>query len=119
MAKESETKESPWQLDGPRFVASLQDVTDKSCYKDFFESEKLEVTKQKADDAAEKYQRSVIIFDRKMMEITYRKVIQLEVIPEKTPPPRRGRRKVEPKIERKVEEAPKPKKKVITKDDYF
>jgi hypothetical protein len=109
----------PWQDDGKRFVASLQDVTDKSCYKDFFESEKLDETKQKVDEAVEKYQRSAIVFDRKMVEVIYRKVIQSkEVEPAKTLPPRRGRRKAEPKIERKVEHV-EPKKKVINKDDYF
>lgn len=110
--------ERPWRNDGPRFVASLQDVTDLQCYKDFFESEKLSEAKEKADEAAEKHKRSVLVFDRMLCEITYKKVVEQEKKPEAvkapTPPPRRGKKK-EPVVEPKVE---KPKKK-ITKDDYF
>jgi len=99
----------PWRNDGKRFVASLQDVKDFSCYKDFFESDTLVAAKEKADEAAEKHQRSVLVFDREQSEVTYKKVIdnqkKVEVKPE--PPPRRGRKKAEPK------------KKQITKDDYF
>jgi len=121
--------ERPWKDDGPRFVASLQDVTDFQCYKDFFESQKLNEAQAKADEAAEKHQRSAIVFDRKLMEIVHRKVIEREKKPEikekpeikaPLPPPisKRGKKKpveVEPVVEPKVE---KPKKK-ITKDDYF
>lgn len=56
--------ERPWRLDGKRFVASLQDATDLCCYKDFFESNTLIAAKEKANAAAEKYQRSVLVFDR-------------------------------------------------------
>jgi len=106
MAKES------WENDGPRYVASLQDVTDKQCYKDFFEGDKFEEAKQKAEDAAEKYQRSSLVYDRKLMAITHKKVIELKKIEEKpAPPPRRGRG-------RKKVETDESKKKV-SKDDYF
>jgi pyruvate/2-oxoacid:ferredoxin oxidoreductase alpha subunit len=109
--------ERPWRDDGKRFVAALQDVIDPQCYKDFFESDKLCDAKAKADEAAEKYQRSVLVFDREQCETSYKKVIEKEKKePEKVLPPRRGRKKVELKVERKVEE---PKKKVINKDDYF
>lgn len=112
------TNARPWRDDGKRFVAALQDVTDPQCYKDFFESDKLCDAKEKADEAAEKYQRSVLVFDREQCETSYKKVIEKEKKePEKKVPlPRRGRKKAEPKVERKVEE---PKKKVINKDDYF
>lgn len=125
MAREKE----PWEHDGKRYTASLQDVTDKQCYKDFFESDTFEAAKQACDEAAEKHQRSAIVFDRKAPGITHRKVIQSVAVKEEvktpSPPPRRGRKKVENPVtevpvERKVEESkPKSKKKVITKDDYF
>jgi hypothetical protein len=111
------TDARPWRDDGKRFVASLQDVIEPQCYKDFFESDKLNEAQEKADEAAEKHQRSVLIFDRQRCEISYKKVIEKEKKePEKVLPPRRGRKKVEPKIERKVATV---QKKKITKDDYF
>lgn len=90
--------------DGPRYIASLQDVIDLSCYKDFFESEKFEVAKVKAEDAAEKHQRSAIVYDRKLMAITHKKVIEKEKKVEEKPQPKKGK---------------KSKEKKITKDDYF
>ena len=56
--------EELWKADGKRYVASLQDVTDSSCYKDFFESNTFTEAKEKADEAAEKHQRSALVFDR-------------------------------------------------------
>lgn len=84
--------------DGPRYVASLQDVVDLSCYKDFFESEKFENAKVKAEDAAEKHQRSAIVYDRKLMAITHKKVIEKEK-PEIVKPKqlKRGKKVKEPK----------------------
>lgn len=58
-----------------RYVASLQDVADRTCYKDFFESNKFEETRQKADDEAEKYQRSTVVFDRQH-GIVYKKEVK-------------------------------------------
>jgi hypothetical protein len=100
--------------DGPRYVAGLQDKTDISCYKDFFEGDKAEEARQKAEDAAERHQRSTIVFDRKMQEIIHRKVIasKTEVVEKPAPQQkRRGRKKTE---EPKVEE-----KKAHSKEDYF
>lgn len=119
-------EKEPWEQDGKRYTASLQDVTDKQCYKDFFESDTCEAAKKACDEAAEKYQRSAIVFDRKSPGIIHRKVIQSvaqEEVKKPSPPPRRGKKKVETSempVESKVEEPKsKPKKKVITKDDYF
>lgn len=98
--------------DGPRYVASITSCSDLSCYKDFFESEKLEEAKEKADEAALKYQFSALVYDRKVGGIIYKKVIEMgnkEPELKVVPPPRRGRK---PK---KV----LPLKKEITKDDYF
>lgn len=96
--------------DGPRYVASLQDVKDRQCYKDFYESEKQEETKQQADEAAEKAGRSAIVFDRKMHEIIHRKVIQRadDPVPKAPPPPK-------PKKGKKVKEE----KKKLNNDDFF
>lgn len=122
MAKKVETEEkpaerekAPWELDGLRYTAGLQDKTDKCCYKDFFESDKLDEAKKECDDAADNNQRSAIVYDRKLMEIVYRKVIETDKKEEKPVPPRRGRRKAEPKIERKNETAEKKR----SNDDYF
>lgn len=115
--KPAEREKAPWELDGLRYTASLQDKTEKCCYKDFFESEKLEEAKKECDEAADNNKRSAIVYDRKLMEIVHRKVIETEKKEEKSvaPPPRRGRKKVEPKIERK-NETPEKKR---TNDDYF
>lgn len=59
-----------------RYVSGLQDAADKSCYKDFFESNKLEEAKQQADECAETRQRSTIVFDRKDNGIIYKKEIK-------------------------------------------
>jgi hypothetical protein len=99
--------------DGPRYVAGLQDVADTSCYKDFFENEVFEKVKENADAAADKNQRTAIVYDRKLMAITHKKVI-VKTVEEVVPPlPKKGKKKVAPKIERKCP------KKEITKDDYF
>ena len=105
-------EKAPWENDGLRYTASLQDKTDKSCYKDFFESEKLEDAKKECDEAADKNQRSAIVYDRKLMSIVHRKVIEtVKKEEEKAVPARKGKKKVEPKIET-VE-------KKRTNDDYF
>jgi hypothetical protein len=111
-------EKAPWENDGLRYTAGLQDATDVCCYKDFFESEKLDEAKRECEEAAARSQRSAIVYDRKLMEIVYRKVIEREkkVEEKKALPPRRGRRKTESKIERKIETT---EKKKITKDDYF
>ncbi len=104
-----------------RYTASLQDKTDFSCYKDFFESEKLEEAKKECDTAADKNQRSAIVFDRKLPGIVHRKVIEREKVEEKSvpappvPTPKRGRKKAEPKVERRNETSEKKR----TNDDYF
>lgn len=113
--KTVEREKAPWENDGLRYTAGLQDKTDKCCYKDFFESEKLDEAKKECDETAEKNQRSAIVYDRKMFEIVHRKVIVTEKPEENkpSPPPRRGKKKVEPKVERKDEE------KKRSNDDYF
>lgn len=57
--------EEPWKDDGLRFVVALQDIKDKSLYKDLFEFNKLEEAKRKATDTFQKNKRAVLIFDRK------------------------------------------------------
>lgn len=77
----------------PRYVASIQDEKDKTCYKDFYESDKLDQTKSKAEQESKDVGRSVIIFDRKGMGIIERYVIEQEKTePEKKPIIKRGRR---------------------------
>jgi hypothetical protein len=113
-----------------RYVASLQDEIDRDCYKDFFESDKLEETKQHADERAEKYQRSAVVFDRRF-GIVYKKEIKRtgdtevkvvkpiiskrskvvtkpEPVSESTPPIKRGRGR-----------PPKSEFKPASNDDYF
>lgn len=103
--------------DGPRYVASLQDVTDTSCYKDFFEGEVFEEAKAKAEEAADKHQRSTLVYDRKLMAITHKKVIEkAKTEVEKPVPPRRGRKKG---IERKGVIPDGGKTKKVTTEDYF
>lgn len=119
----------------PRYVVSLQTVDDKSCYKDFFETDKLEEAKREADEAAERSQRSTLVFDRKFGTV-YKKeivrsndsvvkpvakhqptrVIKKAPVEESSPPEapvKRGRGRP-PK--NKVVEA---KKQQISSDDYF
>ncbi len=107
MAKE------PWQDDGKRYVASLQDTIDKSCYKDFFECDTFKEAQEKADASAEKHQRNALVYDRKEQNITYKKVIESKDTPEIKPPApksKRGRKKVE---------SAESKKEVSKKDSYF
>jgi hypothetical protein len=99
------------KYEGPRYVAGLRDKTDLCCYKDFFETEKFEEAKQEADAAADKNKRNTIVYDRKLMEITYRKVVQEEV---KAAPPKP--QKVFRKGKAKKEEEPS---KGPSKDDFF
>jgi hypothetical protein len=66
----------------PRYVASIQDEKDQSCYKDFYESDKLDQAKLKAEQESKDVGRSVIIFDRKGMGIIDRYVIEQEKKPE-------------------------------------
>jgi len=117
--KATEREKAPWELDGLRYTASLQDKTDFSCYKDFFESEKLEEAKTECDEAADKNQRSAIVFDRKLPGIVYRKVIEREKKEEVKAvpaPARKGKKKAEPpKVEQKNETSEKKR----TNDDYF
>jgi len=121
----------------PRYVVSLQTVDDRSCYKDFFETNKLEEAKKEADEAAERSQRSTLVFDRKFGTVynkeivrpndvvvkpvakpqptkTIKKVVPVEEPPEKEAPPakKRGRPK-------KVIGEVKVKKQQISNDDYF
>ena len=106
-------EKAPWENDGLRYQASLQNVTDVCCYKDFFESEKLDEAKKECDEAAERSQRSAVVYDRKLMTIVHRKVIEREKKSEEKNalPPKRGKK---PVIERRSET-----KKKITNDDYF
>jgi len=85
-------------IDGPRYVAGVQDDKDRSCYKDFFETETLHEAKTKADEKSAKVKFSTLVFDRKLMEIVYKKV----VVKDEVKIPQRGKKK-------KIEE----------EDDYF
>ena len=81
--------------DGPRFVASLQDVKNKCLYKDFFESEKLGETKLRAQEAMEGHKRKVIIFDRVEHEIIERldpEAPEEDIPEESSQPKKRGRK---------------------------
>ena len=100
-------------LDGPRYIAGIQDEKDKCCYKDFFETETLYEAKEKADEKSEKVNRSAIVFDRKLMEIVHRKVIEVAVESPKKKPEiqRRGKKK-------KLTNEEKRKEKSDT-DEYF
>lgn len=60
----------------PRYVVSLQTVDDRSCYKDFFETNKLEEAKREADEAAEKNQRSTLVFDRKFGTVYKKEIVK-------------------------------------------
>ena len=82
--------------DGPRYVASLQDVTDPSCYKDFFEGEKQEEAKERAEAKAKEAGRSTLVYDRKAMAIIHKVVVSLSSVnsPQPVVPSlKRGRRK--------------------------
>jgi hypothetical protein len=93
--------------DGLRYVASLQSETDQCCYKDFFEGTKYEEAKQKADEAADKNKRSALVYDRELMEITYKKVVESTT------------KVVEVKNEEKPRKTRTAKKKQETYDEYF
>jgi hypothetical protein len=62
--------------DGPRYVASLQDVADPVCYKDFFEGEKQEEAKEKAEAKAQEAGRSTLVYDRKAMAIIHKVTVE-------------------------------------------
>jgi hypothetical protein len=100
------------KYEGPRYVAGLRDKTDLCCYKDFFETEKFEEAKQEADAAADKNKRNTIVYDRKLMEITYRKVVQEEVKAAPPPKPQKVFRKGKAKKEEEPSKGP-------SKDDFF
>ena len=95
--------------DGPRYVASLQSETDQCCYKDFFEGGKFEEAKQKVDEAVDKNKRSALVYDRKLMEITYKRVVENKVTEVKN--------EEKPKKLKKNEKSKK--KQVETYDEYF
>jgi hypothetical protein len=98
----------------PRYVAGLRDVTDSSCYKDFFESDTLEEAQKEADFAAEKHGRNTIVFDRRPFgDIVYRKVVQTEEKAAVVTPP------VKQKQMRKRKETKPVEVKVADKDAYF
>lgn len=58
-----------------RYVVSLQDIKDKCCYKDFFETNTLKEAEEQLEERTTKMQRSCIIFDRYMHQIVNRKII--------------------------------------------
>jgi len=60
----------------PRYVVGLQTVDDRSCYKDFFETDKLEEAKREADEGAERNQRSTLVFDRKFGKVYKKEIVQ-------------------------------------------
>ena len=110
----------------PRYVVSLQTVDDRSCYKDFFETDKLEEAKREADEAAEQNQRSTLVFDRKFGTVYKKEIIRpndvakpvlkpqctravkkTTVVEEAPPAKKRGRPKKEVKVEQN------------SNDDYF
>jgi len=98
--------------DGPRYVTGIQDEKEKCCYKDFYETETLYEAKEKADEKSDKVNRSAIVFDRKLMEIVHRKVVQTVVgVPKKPELPHRGKKK---KVKPEVKPEVKP-----SDDDYF
>jgi hypothetical protein len=59
-----------------RYVVGLRDKEDTQCYKDFFETEKFEEGKRKAEELFERYRRSIIIFDRKLLTVIFRKELK-------------------------------------------
>ena len=65
-------KKSRATSDGPRFVTSLRDVKDTTCYKDFFETETLSKAKERADEKALEVSRPVLVYDRLLGQIIYR-----------------------------------------------
>jgi len=97
--EKNESLESQRPNGGPRYVASLQDTKERTCFKDFHEGEKLEEAKQQADKAGKKHCREALVYDRIAMQIIYK------FIPEK---------KEEPVSEVK-EKAKKSKLKIIRK----
>jgi hypothetical protein len=60
----------------PRYVASIQDKKDETCYKDFYESDRLDQVKAKAEQESKEAGRSVIVFDRKGLGIIERYVVE-------------------------------------------
>lgn len=55
-----------------RYVVSLQDEKDKTCYKDLEEFDVFENAKLKAQELSDKFNRSTIIWDKKTSFITER-----------------------------------------------
>jgi hypothetical protein len=94
MAKKKEVQDEKEDKEEvlPRYVASIQDEKDKTCYKDFFESNKLDQTKVKAEQESKDVGRSVIIFDRKGFGIIERYVIEQEKVEVEKKPIKRGRK---------------------------
>jgi len=115
----------------PRYVVSLQTVDDRSCYKDFFETNKLEEAKKEADETAERSQRSTLVFDRKFGTIYKKEIVRPNdtvVKPVAKPQPTRVVKKSP--VEEPLETPPakkrgRPKKEVKAKkqqtpnEDYF
>ncbi len=97
--------------DGPRYVAGLRDPNDPTCYKDFFEGDKLAEVQAEADSAAERQKRNTIVYDRKMHDIIYRKVVQEEAKAAQPSKPAKTFRKTK---KQKKEEGRK-----VSNDDFF
>lgn len=93
-------------MDGPRYVSSLQSPDDPCCYKDFHECSVFEEAKQKADEAVSKNNRSALVYDRKLMAVTYKNAVETKQLEEK------------PVKEKKRGVRTKPKR-GIAKEDYF
>ena len=71
--------------DGPRYTVGLQDVKDKTCYKDFFETEKLIDAKEKAIEGMNKHKRATIVWDRTGAGIIHRETPPEQVVQEQPP----------------------------------
>lgn len=125
-------------MSDPRYVVGLQTVDDRSCYKDFFETDKLEEAKREADEAAERSQRSTLVFDRKFGTVYKKEIVRPNdtvVKPVAKPQPTRVVKKApveETPVEtealpakkkrgrpKKVVEEVKAKKQQTSNDDYF
>ena len=63
--EEKKSKKKHSTPDGPRYTVGLRSDTDPCCYKDFFETEVLSEAKEEAQKAVAKYNKNVIIWDRK------------------------------------------------------
>lgn len=63
--EEKKSKKKYSTPDGPRYTVGLRSDADPCCYKDFFETETLSEAKEEAKKAIDKYNKGVIIWDRK------------------------------------------------------